>query len=283
MHRHTALISSLLLLSACPGADIYFPGAVDSDSSSTSGPTEPTTSEPTTAAGDTEATTTAPFETSGFIPAFDCQQPLGGDVSEFCDEHPITRDPACADQPPACADVLELLTTTPACAGVSLCDVAACANDITAAPCDVVPASCAAIDACLNPPQEPNCCDLHGEKPGTGLCWAGLDPFCTDCDGLPALCQHDGCGSANVEKCCLSDDGETVACPPPVCSPGFCDDFEVVALGDGLDPEYADELTKICKWSPCFACGEVEKSCAASPCPGLTAKCEAEMASCDCG
>lgn len=104
------------------------------------------------------------------------------------------------------------------------------------------------------------------------------------------VCDYEACAAAMEAAPCGS---RPAACdpildciapePPHVCSPGFCDDFHTVGLAAGLDPEFADELGKVCAWDPCFACSEVAKACELSPCPALEAKCEAEMATCDCG
>lgn len=58
------------------------------------------------------------------------------------------------------------------------------------------------------------CCEEHGSMPGkAGLCALGEPPFCVDCGGQPALCQNQGCATPDATDCCLSPDGETVACP----------------------------------------------------------------------
>ncbi len=58
------------------------------------------------------------------------------------------------------------------------------------------------------------CCEEHGSMPGkAGLCALGEPPFCVDCEGQPALCQNQGCATPGATDCCLSDDGETIACP----------------------------------------------------------------------
>ena len=112
-----------------------------------------------------------------------------------------------------------------------------------------------------------------------------------ECDGA-VLCDYQQCAEALLVAPCGARPTE---CEPlfacvsagepeqPTCSPGFCDDFEMVALQDGLDPEFAEELGKVCAWNPCFACNEVATACAEAPCPAIEAKCEAEMATCDCG
>lgn len=270
-------IITLALLAGCPdaGLDMSTTGGMDpldmDSASSTSTPEVTTGAEPPP------------------VPGFDCSDPWQVDeqsLSELCEAFPFARAVECYGEPFSCPDLIVMIAGTPACSEVTPCDYQACSAALAVAECNERPDECDEIADCLDPPEpepEPDCCDLHGKKPGTGLCEAGLEPFCTDCDGKPALCMTEGCGSANVEDCCLSDAGETVACPPPVCSPGFCDDFETVGIADGLDPEFAEELGKICKWNPCFACGEVAKGCVAAQCPGLTAKCEAELATCDCG
>jgi hypothetical protein len=59
-----------------------------------------------------------------------------------------------------------------------------------------------------------DCCEEHGSVPGkAGLCALGEPPFCVDCHGQPVLCQNQGCATPGATDCCLSDDGETVACP----------------------------------------------------------------------
>lgn len=292
--RFPIITIAAFILSGCPGSELAT--ATDADTtglpeltegqSSTSISGEQTSGEATTGAVTTGA------DTGGWVTiGFDCNDPwqLVGDaaaLADECEQHPFERADECAAEPSTCGTILPLLASTPACAGVTICDYEACADALKVAACDERPAECDEISDCLDvppPAPEPNCCDMHGEIPGTGLCWASVDMFCVDCNGEPALCMTEGCGSANVEDCCLSNAGETVACPPPVCSPGFCDDFEEVGLQSGLDPEFAHELEKVCKWNPCFACGEVAKACVAAPCPELEAKCAAELATCDCG
>lgn len=59
-----------------------------------------------------------------------------------------------------------------------------------------------------------DCCEQHGAMPGkAGLCALGEPPFCVDCEGQPVLCQNQGCTTPGATDCCLSDDGETAACP----------------------------------------------------------------------
>lgn len=114
-------------------------------------------------------------------------------------------------------------------------------------------------------------------------------------DGIPAcsgitVCEYQQCAAAMADAPCGDRPAECdpiLTCiapePPHTCSPGFCDDFEKVGLQAGLDPEFANELGKVCAWDPCVACSEVEKACADAPCPAIQAKCEAEMETCDCG
>jgi hypothetical protein len=120
----------------------------------------------------------------------------------------------------------------------------------------------------------------------------GLMAASTRCDDL-TLCEYQACADAMANgPCDVRPDACThiAGCidipepppPPHACSPGFCDDFDEVSLGSGLDPEFADELGKICDWDPCRACDEVETACGAAPCPAIQSKCEAEMATCDC-
>lgn len=278
MHSARLLaITFLTFLAGCPDTMVDLSTGSTSDEFDTDSASSTSAPELTTSGNSGDALP---------VPGFDCNDPWQLDdasLPEFCFEHPFARAAECADQPPVCADMIPMLAGTPACAAVTLCDYKACAADLAVAACDEVPESCKAIESCLMPAPEPTCCDVHGEIPGTGLCWASLDLFCVDCNGGPALCMTEGCGSAGVEDCCLSDAGETVPCPPPVCSAGFCDDFAEVAEQSGLDPEFAEELEKVCKWNPCFACGEVVGSCPAGPTCGSAEKCEAEMRTCDCG
>lgn len=276
MHSSVRLFLPLFLLAACPDA------GVDLSTSSSTG------------AADTDGASSTSAPTGLPVPGLDCIDlqtvvDSPADLDMKCKEHPFERAPGCETRAPmpTCEDVVTLLAATPACDDIDICDYYACADAMREAPCGDRPAECNEIIACLDagvPAPAPNaCCDEHGVGDQPGMCGTSTETFCVDCDWNPVLCMTEGCGSANVEDCCLSEEGETVACPPPVCSPGFCDDFEEVGLESGLDPEFAEELEKVCKWNPCFACGEVEKACAEQPCPALQQKCETEILTCDCG
>lgn len=59
------------------------------------------------------------------------------------------------------------------------------------------------------------CCEEFGYLPNHGMiCGASEMPWCVGCDGKPVLCMTHGCAVINALDCCLSDEGETIACDP---------------------------------------------------------------------
>lgn len=60
-------------------------------------------------------------------------------------------------------------------------------------------------------PTDGDCCEAHGVING-GTCLASEFPFCINCEGESVLCMTHGCATQDVEDCCLSDEGETIAC-----------------------------------------------------------------------
>lgn len=59
------------------------------------------------------------------------------------------------------------------------------------------------------------CCEDFGYLPNHGMiCGASEMPWCVGCDGEPVLCMTHGCAVINALDCCLSDEGETIACDP---------------------------------------------------------------------
>lgn len=59
------------------------------------------------------------------------------------------------------------------------------------------------------------CCEEFGYLPNHGMiCGASEMPWCVGCDGEPVLCMTHGCAVINAPDCCLSDEGETIACDP---------------------------------------------------------------------
>lgn len=205
------------------------------------------------------------------------------DAAAFCEANPFERPERCEkDMAFTCADVLGLMAASTKCDDLTVCDYQACADVLQTGACDERPAACDALVACLDIPQPGACCAENGKVMGTELCAVSKDGFCIDCNGEPTLCME-VCGPSG-EPCCLSDAGETVPCSTQTsfCTIDFCDDFAEVALNSGLDPEFVDELGKICEWNPCFACNEVAKACKDSPCPPISEKCELEMQTCHC-
>jgi len=217
--RFPIITIAAFILSGCPGTEL----ATATDANTTGLPELTEGQSSTSISGDQtsgEATTSSDPTTGGGVTiGFDCNDPwqLVGDdaaLANECEQHPFERADECSAEPSTCGAILPLLASTPACSDVTICDYEACADALKVAACDERPAECDEIADCLDvpPPAEPDCCDQHGEIPGTGLCWASVDMFCVDCNGEPALCMTHGCETPNAPDCCLSRTGETVAC-----------------------------------------------------------------------
>jgi hypothetical protein len=157
--------------------------------------------------------------------------------------------------------------------------------------------------SCADMPAPPNCCEDHGEVAGApGLCSLTADHKCVGCDYKPVLCMTHGCGSANVEDCCLSDEGETVPCdaiepaivvvPDPIiipaCNPpaSLCADLESDCTAAGIDADRCLELAQgVCPGSKRLACERLIDECEeVSPgeCDAIAKRCGSALGGCNC-
>lgn len=225
--------------------------------------------------------------------------------AEICEAHPWAGGCSGLGSELECADMLDVIAATPACADIGPCEYAACADALADAECSARPPECAVLLACLTAemPAPPNCCEDHGEVAGApGLCSLTADHKCVGCDYEPVLCMTHGCGSANVEDCCLSDDGETVPCdaiepaivvvPDPIiipaCNPpaSLCADLESDCTAAGIDADRCLELAQgVCPGSKCLACERLIDECEeVSPgeCDAIAKRCGSALGGCNC-
>jgi hypothetical protein len=297
MFRPVAILPFLLLsLAACPVDHVILSAGEPEGSTSEPGTGGmSSTSEPSDTFVGSE--TGEPDPTTG--------SPTGcedASLEQVCADHPFERAPGCGEAPDeACQDVLAHMAAEPACAGLDLCDYAACADALADEACTARPPECGEIVACLNheEPAAPNCCDEHGTVDGApGLCATTADHKCVDCDGMPVLCMTHGCGTVGVEDCCLSDDGETVPCeqgivevPGPIilaCNPPatLCGDLEADCIDAGIDDERCMQLAQgVCPADKCVACERMLDACdeADIECDTIAKRCSSALDGCDCG
>jgi hypothetical protein len=272
-----ALPLFLLTLTACPVDHVILSGDLESSTGDDGTAGMSSTDEPSdtfvgSETGEPDPTTGEPTEPSN------CADMT---PAEICEAHPWAGGCAGLGSELECADMLEVIAATPACADIGACEYAACADALADAECSARPPECAVLLACLTAemPAPPNCCEDHGEVAGApGLCSLTADHKCVGCDYEPVLCMTHGCGSANVEDCCLSDDGETVPCdaiepaivvvPDPIiipaCNPpaSLCADLESDCTAAGIDADRCLELAQgVCPGSKCLACERLIDEC----------------------
>ena len=296
MIRSIALPFLLLTLTACPVDHVILSGEI-----------EESTGEPGTAgmSSTSDGEDTVVGSTSGQPdPTTGEPAPSCADMSpaEICEAHPWGRPEGCSGlgSDLECADMLEVIAATPACADIDLCEYAACADALADAECSARPPECAALLACLNAemPAPPNCCEDHGEV-SPGMCATSADHKCVGCDYEPVLCMTHGCDAAGEADCCLSDDGETVPCDaaePLVEAPivilacnvpaDLCDALEFDCTAAGVDEDRCLEIAQgVCPGSKCLACERMLAECEeASPgeCDAIAKRCGAALDGCNC-
>lgn len=216
--RFPIITLAAFILSGCPGTELAT--ATDADTTGLPELTEGQSSTSLSGEASGGATTGSDPTTGGWVTiGFDCNDPwqLVGDdaaLANECEQHPFERADECSAEPSTCSTILPLLASTPACSGVTICDYEACAAALKVAACDERPAECDEIADCLDvPPPAPelDCCQEFGTATQPGVCAASEGSFCIGCDYQPVLCMEIGCDAAGG-PCCLSDDGETVAC-----------------------------------------------------------------------
>lgn len=276
MIRSIVIPFLLILLPACPVDHVIISGEIEEGTGTTG---MPTTGEPAPSCAE-------------MSPA------------EICEAHPWGRPEGCSGlgSDLECADMLETIEATPACADITPCEYAACADALADAECTARPPECAALLACLNAemPAPPNCCEDHGEV-SPGMCALSADHKCLGCDYAPVLCMTHGCDAAGEADCCLNEDGETVPCDPieqpivavpgPIiilaCSPpaGLCADLEADCTGAGIDADRCLELGQgVCPGSKCLACERMLAECeeAGGKCDAIAKRCGAALDGCNC-
>lgn len=140
----------------------------------------------------------------------------------MCAAHPFGRPLGCTSDPPSAMKCEEFIEQNTGC-NITTCEYKACADALAKpeAECLGIPPECEAISNCkgsdwsFDPPWRGplNCCESHGNVEGQDdTCNLSHGNSCIGCDYQPVLCMTHGCSEPGEQDCCLSPEGETVAC-----------------------------------------------------------------------